>query len=178
MAETRERALRAAVEEVGEHGIRALTHARVDARAGLPKGSTSNWFRTRASLLAGLTTYIAQAERADAPVADVATAEDLVAALCALVETATGPQAQRTRVRLALALESAHDEKLLRPLREERVAMVRWATGLMVRVGADDPETAARTVLACGNGLVFHRLTMEPEAEIRPVIERCVSAFV
>ena len=35
-------------------GVRALSHARVDERAGLPPGSTSNWFRTRRALLGGV----------------------------------------------------------------------------------------------------------------------------
>ena len=78
MATTKDRALRAAVEEVGDNGIRALTHARVDARAGLPKGSTSNWFRTRAALVAGVVAHLADEERAMAPVKEVATAEELI----------------------------------------------------------------------------------------------------
>ena len=65
MASTRDRALDAAVELVGEQGIRALTHARVDERAGLPKGSTSNWFRTRDALVAGVITWLAESERAE-----------------------------------------------------------------------------------------------------------------
>jgi DNA-binding transcriptional regulator YbjK len=34
---------------LGTEGLRALTHARVDECAGIPKGSTSNYFRTRAA---------------------------------------------------------------------------------------------------------------------------------
>ena len=64
-AATRERALDAAVELLGVHGLRALTHARVDERAGLPLGSTSNWFRTRRALLGGVVDWIAERERAD-----------------------------------------------------------------------------------------------------------------
>ena len=59
MSATRERSLAAAASLVGTQGTRALTHARVDAEAGLPRGSTSNHFRTRASLLAGLAAWIA-----------------------------------------------------------------------------------------------------------------------
>ena len=65
MAATRDRALEAAVRLVGEQGIRALTHARVDEEAGLPKGSTSNWFRTRDALVAGVLVWIAEQERAE-----------------------------------------------------------------------------------------------------------------
>ena len=41
---------------------------------------------------------------------------------------------------------------------------------------ARHPNEAARTLLACGNGITFHRLTVDPDAEIRPVIERAVRA--
>jgi DNA-binding transcriptional regulator YbjK len=64
-AGTRERGLDAAVELLGAEGVRALTHARVDERAGLPPGSTSNWFRTRRALLGGVVDWIAERERAD-----------------------------------------------------------------------------------------------------------------
>ena len=59
------RALDAALTLVGEQGVRALTHARVDAAAGLPRGSTSNWFRTRDALVAGVVIHLAESERAE-----------------------------------------------------------------------------------------------------------------
>ena len=176
MATTKDRALRAAVEEVGEHGIRALTHARVDARAGLPKGSTSNWFRTRAALLAGVIEHLGNEERAMAPAGDVTTPEDLVELVCSMIETASGPQAARTRVRLAISLEVAHHPDLLAPLQVQRTRFVDWMADLLAQLGGQHPAQAARTLLACGNGLLFHKLTVDPGAEIRPVIERCVRA--
>jgi DNA-binding transcriptional regulator YbjK len=176
MAITKDRALRAAVALVGDNGIRALTHARVDARAGLPKGSTSNWFRTRTALLAGLIEHLADEERAMAPSHDISTADDLVELRCTLVEVASGPQAARTRVRLALSLEAVHHPDLLAPLQAQRAAFVEWAADLLAQVGAQHPKDAARTLLACGNGLLFHKLTVESDAEIHPVIERCVRA--
>ena len=179
MPSTRTRALDAALTVVAENGIRALTHARVDERAGLPKGSTSNWFRTRAALVAGLVAFIAEGERADAanlPQLRVTTPEDLVDLLCALIETETGPEAPRTRVRMALSLEAAHDTELLAPLIRQRAIFLQWTASLLRDVGARHPDESARTLLACGNGLVFHRLTVDPEAQIRPVIERAVRA--
>ena len=44
------RALDAAIDLLGTQGLRALAHTRVDERASLPKGSTSNYFRTRQAL--------------------------------------------------------------------------------------------------------------------------------
>ena len=97
-AATRERALEAAVELLGAEGIRALSHARVDDRAGLPPGSTSNWFRTRRSLLAGVVNWIAERERADldpAATPAITGPDGLVEGLCAMAELQTGPFATR-----------------------------------------------------------------------------------
>ena len=54
MTASRSRAVEAAIDLVGTEGLRALTHARVDERAGLPKGSTSDYFRSRQVLLSGV----------------------------------------------------------------------------------------------------------------------------
>src|SRR5687768_14690292 len=114
-AATRQRALEAAVELLGAEGVRALSHARVDERAGLPPGSTSNWFRTRRALLGGLVDWIAEHERADfdpAAMTAVTGLDGLIESLCALVELQTGPFATRTRARFALFLELAGNPEL------------------------------------------------------------------
>ncbi|QKJ18838.1 TetR/AcrR family transcriptional regulator [Microbacterium hominis] len=179
MASTRTRALDAALALVGEEGIRALTHARVDERAGLPRGSTSNWFRTRDALVAGVVTWLSEQERADfenAPALVIDTPDDLVEALTQAVALYTGPLAARTRARYALFLEGAGDPELLAPLIAQRAVFVAWTTDLLARVGAPDPAAAVRTVMAAGDGLTLHRVTVDPDAEIRPVIARAVRA--
>lgn len=177
MATTRERALDAALALVGEQGIRALTHARVDERAGLPKGSTSNWFRTRDALVSGVVAWLAERERADFSRAEppvIRTPEGLIDALSAMIAVETGPSADRTRARYALFLEGAGDPELLAPLLEQRRAYVAWTTGLLAAVGAPSPAAAVRTLMAAADGLVLHRVTVDPDAAIRPVVERVV----
>lgn len=177
MASTRDRALDAALALVGEQGIRALTHARVDERAGLPKGSTSNWFRTRDALVAGVVGWLAETERAEFSTSDappVDTPEHLIDALSGVIAYQTGPRASRTRARYALFLEGAGDPELLAPLLAERRLFVEWTIGLLAHIGARSPEEAARALMAAGDGLVLHRVTVDPEAEIRPVVERAV----
>ena len=80
-----------AVAVVGERGIRALSHTRVDERAGLPKGSTSNWFRTRSALLAGVVSHIAESERGDfgAGPPSLSTSDEMTRAFTAMVEVET-----------------------------------------------------------------------------------------
>jgi len=181
MAITRERALEAALELLGEQGIRGLTHARVDVRAGLPRGSTSNWFRTRDALFAGVITWLAEVERSEfaaggAP--QITTPDELVDALSGFIAVQTGPLAGRTRARYALFLEGNSDPELLAPLLQQRALYVDWTAALLAGIGATHPAEAARTLMATGEGLVLHRLTIDPDAEIRPVIERAVRACI
>ena len=84
MTPTKLRVLEAAVELLGTEGLRALTHARVDAQAGVPKGSTSNYFRTRAQLLIGVGDWIGERDLADASAAAAMpqSADELVEMMC------------------------------------------------------------------------------------------------
>ncbi|MEZ0446879.1 TetR/AcrR family transcriptional regulator [Cellulomonas sp. ICMP 17802] len=177
MPTTKERALDAAVELLGAEGVRALSHARVDARAGLPAGSTSNWFRTRRALLAGIVDWMAELERADGP--PVAPDPDALAdGLCAMLELQTGPFAARTRARYALFLELASDTELGAPLRHQRHEFERWTEQLVTAAGIPDPVPAARALMALGDGLMLHRLTVDPTLDMRPAVERTVRALM
>jgi DNA-binding transcriptional regulator YbjK len=179
-AGTRERALEAAVGLLGVEGVRALTHARVDERAGLPPGSTSNWFRTRRALLGGIVDWIAERERADfdpASVPAMTEVEGLVDAFCAAVELQTGPFAARTRARYALFLELAGDPELAEPLRRQRHEFERWTEQIVTDVGITDPVPATRALMALADGLLLHRLTVDPTLAVRPAIERAVRAL-
>ncbi|WP_295658217.1 TetR/AcrR family transcriptional regulator [uncultured Nocardioides sp.] len=179
-AGTRERALEAAVELLGSEGVRALSHARVDARAGLPPGSTSNWFRTRRALLGGLVDWIADRERSDfdpAAMPAISRVEDLVDGLCAMADLQTGPFASRTRARYALFLELADDPELGEPLRRQRREFEQWTERLVTAVGIVDATPATRALMALADGLLLHRLTVDPALELRPVIERAVRAL-
>lgn len=174
---TRERALQAAVDLVGTHGVRALTHGRVDAAAGLPAGSTSNHFRTRAALLDGVVTWIAEHERADfawtGTDAVPRTPEEFVALLTSMVEVQTTAHAVRTRARYALFLESGSPEAQA-ALRAQRRAFERWLAEMVATIGLPDSPDTVRAIMACSDGLVLHRLTVDPDAPVRPAIERVV----
>ncbi|MBN0041823.1 TetR family transcriptional regulator [Cellulosimicrobium cellulans] len=179
-AATRERALDAAVEVLGTDGVRALSHARVDRRAGLPPGSTSNWFRTRRALLAGVVDWIAERERADfdpGSMPEIAGVDGLVDGLCAMTEVQAGPFATRTRARYALFLELAGDAELGEPLRQQRHAFERWTERIVVSVGIPDPVPATRALMGLCDGLLLHRLTVDPGLDLRPAVERAVRAL-
>lgn len=176
-ATTRERGLEAAVELLGAEGVRALSHARVDERAGLPPGSTSNWFRTRRALLGGVVDWIAERERADfdrTALPAIEGPDGLIDGLCAMVELQTGAFAVRTRARYVLFLELAGDPELGEPLRRQRREFEEWTEAIIVAAGIPDPVPATRAIMALGDGLLLHRLTVDPDLDIRPAIERAV----
>jgi DNA-binding transcriptional regulator YbjK len=179
-AATRERALEAAVELLGAEGVRALSHARVDERAGLPTGSTSNWFRTRRALLAGVVDWIAERERADfdpAAMSAISGVDDLLGGLCAMLELQAGLFAARTRARYALFLELSGDPELGEPLRRQRREFERWAERIVAAVGIAAPAPATRALMALCDGLLLHRLTVDPGLDMRPAVERVVRSF-
>ncbi|WP_193596652.1 TetR/AcrR family transcriptional regulator [Microbacterium sp. YJN-G] len=174
MSSTRHRALEAAVDLVGTHGIRALTHGRIDAAASLPPGSTSNHFRTRAALLAGVIEWIAERERADAGIPDITTRDEFVSALSRMIAAQSGPLAARTRARYALFLEA--DDDAVRPLREQRAGMEAWVRGILSRLGGEDAAGRTAFLMATGEGLLLHRLTVDPDAPIEAVVARAIDA--
>lgn len=174
MSSTRRRALDAAVTLIGTEGIRALTHGRVDAAASLPPGSTSNYFRTRAALVAGVTEWIARQELGDAGVPEIRSRDELVGALTRMIEVQSGPLAARTRARYALFLEA--DEDAVRPLREQRLGIEAWVRGILTTLGGEAAARQTAFLMAAGDGLLLHRITVDPGAPIEAVIARAVDA--
>src|SRR5919202_1583333 len=110
MANRRNEILDAAIAVLGESGIHALTHRAVDAAAGLPAGSTANYFRTRDALLDAVVERFAARERANWE--DLAarmcptTPQELAHALTLFAHDVTGPQRTLTLARYAILVEA------------------------------------------------------------------------
>lgn len=168
----RDRALTAAIDLLGTEGLRALTHARVDDRAGLPKGSTSNYFRTRTALLDGVADWML---RREVPEVEAAlrpeSADDLVDELCQLYDFMTGPNAVTTTARTVLWMESAANERLRRALLNGRAVMMAMLVPALARLGARDPVAAADALGACFQGLFLQRFARAEEIDPRPLLE-------
>lgn len=159
---------------VGTEGVRALTHGRVDAAASLPPGSTSNHFRTRAALMTGVIEWIARQERSDAEPPRIHTRDDFVASLTGMIEAQSGRFAVRTRARYALFLEA--DEETTRPLREQRAGMEGWVRSILLDLGGDLATTHTVFMMATCDGLLLHRISVDPDAPVEAVIRRAVDA--
>jgi DNA-binding transcriptional regulator YbjK len=171
------RVVEAAVDLVGTEGLRSLTHARVDERAGLPKGSTSNYFRNRRALLAGVVEGIVDRELPSVGVAFAPSSPDeLVGALCALFEHLTTVNRTVTTARLVLFMEASHDGELREALSRGRAAMEAVGVVALARLGARDPHAAGVAVAACFEGLLLHRIARHDPTDPRQTFELVVRA--
>jgi DNA-binding transcriptional regulator YbjK len=177
MPSTRERAVASAIELLGTQGLRALTHARVDEAAGLPPGSTSNSFRTRAALLEGVADEIVRIELSGVGEPEVPdTADDVIDLLSRTLELATGQGRVLTTARVVLFAEASHDERLRALLDRGRAAMEGWMAVLLRRFDVSDPAAAGAAMMACYEGLMLHRIARHDTTDPRPTFELVVRA--
>ena len=169
------------------HGMRGLTHRAVDAAAGLPPGSTSYYFRSRAALVAGCVQRLLDRDLADdVPVAEAAarTGPDaLVAALTAIGVRMATTERTRTLARYELSLAAVRDPALRAELVRGGDTIRSRGAALLGRAGAADPDAAAAEVAALLDGLVFTALVRGPAdpdtlaAWLRPVLHRVLAAL-
>ncbi|MUL43692.1 hypothetical protein FZ103_21425 [Streptomonospora sp. PA3] len=162
----RRRAADAAIEIVADEGLRGLTHRAVDARAGLPAGSTSSCFRTRLALLRGVLDRIVELDEADLermPTTgwDVGSPEHREALVDLLVELLAywlGPARARTRARLELYLDAARRPELTEALRAANRRFLDRAAVAMRASETPAPEAAARLLLVQLDGVLYDAL--------------------
>lgn len=167
----------AAIELLGTGGMRALTHRAVDTRAGLPPGSTSNYFRTSAALLQGVVEHmvaveIPQVAAGGAPSSPQALADRLVA----LFDFSTGPNRVMTAARLALFVEAGHDEDVRSMLARGRATFEGLIRAEFAAAGSPDPALATHLLGACFEGLFIQRIGQFGEVDARRIIEAVVRA--
>ncbi|KAA6435201.1 TetR family transcriptional regulator [Agrococcus sediminis] len=170
MSTTRDRVVAAAIELLGTEGARGLTHRRVDERAGLPEGSTSNHFRTRAALVEGASDGLVAAEMLGLRAMRVESADDLVEQSAQLIELVTGPLRVATAARHVLFLEAAHDVRLRERISASRAGYVAVVEGALRDLGAPEPERAAEALMAASEGIILHRIARGDASDPRPAL--------
>lgn len=182
MSQTRARAVDAAIELLGTRGLHALTHGKVDTAAGLPKGSTSNHFRTRAALVRGVVEQLEERDREDlSRLYDVAvpSVDHLVDAIAGFVTTMTTTGRVRTVARYTLAMEATHDPQVRASLNRGHELLRDWGSRVLTDLGTHDPDTAVRSLMAYVDGLIMHALArpdvVEPREQFARVVRACVT---
>ncbi|MEV4108735.1 hypothetical protein [Nonomuraea sp. NPDC049695] len=102
----RERLQDTAIEVLAEHGGRGLTHRAVDTAAGVPLGTTKNYFPTRQALLRAAAERCVELYR-DVPRPAPSDRKTLVAMMSALLADVAGPGRPRLLAYLELQAEAA-----------------------------------------------------------------------
>jgi DNA-binding transcriptional regulator YbjK len=179
MSDRRTAILDAALELVGTQGMRGLTHRAVDAAAGLPPGSTSNYFRTREALVVAITERFIARERAMAtgPQDSVdPTPAGVASALGRFVDRALGQDRAVTLARYAILVETAQNPSLREGMAGGAGEVDAWARDLITRAGSRDPARDHGLLANYVTGLVLHELALpspdlDAEARIRALID-------
>jgi len=168
MASRRDDLLDAAITVVGESGVRGVTHRAVDAAAGRPAGSTSNYFRTRDALLNAVVQRFVVRERANwddiAAQLSPTTPEELARALAAAALDQTGPHRTLTLARYAILGEAAIHPPLRQQLLLSGARVRTWFLNWLRVIGSTDPEHDGPIIMNHYTGLVLHQLAMPDPA--------------
>ena len=183
MPNRRETLLDAAVQVLGEHGIRALTHRAVDAEAGVAAGSTANYFPTREALLEAIIERVSAMERDrfDEMAANVCpmTPAELGRSVAGWVREATGARRALTLSRYAILVEAGHNAKIRRQLAETGSRVNAWFANWLALIGSRDSDRDVHVLGDYLTGLMLHQLTIpdpgfDPAGTITALLESLV----
>ena len=160
----RERIADAALELLGERGARALTFRAVDTRAGVPTGTTSNYFASRGLLLRGLAERIFErlTPSPDRVAGIGARAEDPSAAAVAYVEDVARRLLEAPMLALALVelrLEAGRTPAIAEVVRPFLDAGQGDDAAFHERAGLPGGPDAVRLLHHAIDGLVLDALT-------------------
>jgi DNA-binding transcriptional regulator YbjK len=171
MARRRDEVLDAAIAVLGEQGSRAFTHRSVDRAAGVPLGTTANYFATREALVDGVIERFAALERAawEQITAQIrpTTAAELAHALTLFVRDAIGSQRNLVLARYALFLEATREPRLRDQLVATAAQVRQWGSAWLAAIGSSDPAADTRILLDQLDGIILHQLAM-PDASYDP----------
>ena len=147
-------------------GARGLTHRAVDREAGLPEGTTSNFFRTREALLAA---SVRRHAELDVPAAGGSNP------VLAMVEHIAAPARRALLVaRYELFLESTRRDALHVELSAARERFVAMAETLLAARGCTHARTHAVQLVATVDGILVDQLLAANSALDRAAIEDLV----
>ena len=163
--------LDAAIQILGERGVRAVTHRAVDAEAGVSAGSTANHFSTREALFAAIVERFAERERQNfealATTVVPTTPAELGRTLGTFVRHGTTRNRTLTLCRCALLVESANNPALREHIASTGRRVGTWFTAWLRLIGSTDPDHHRHVVGNYVTGLTLHQLAM-PDPHFDP----------
>ncbi|HTX96829.1 MAG TPA: TetR family transcriptional regulator [Mycobacterium sp.] len=179
--ERRAQLLDAAIGILADVGIGGLTHRQVDERAGLPAGTTSNYFRTRQALLEATAARTADLHWRRVEVLRAATeslTRDGVKELLTRLLSDPDEQARRyTLARFELFMEGTRRPELRPFLAQLQAAAVKSATLIFEAAGYAPTPEQMDELSRLLNGYVFSRLTMPGNDDPAGLVQRLLTQF-
>jgi DNA-binding transcriptional regulator YbjK len=144
----------AALTVLAAEGARGLTHRAVDRAAGVPEGTTSNYFRTREALLAAV---VQRHVEHDIPPGDPPA--DIAELVLAMVTHIAAPARRALLVaRYELFLESTRRPALHAELDAARARFVAMAETVLNARGCAHPHAHAAQLVAVVDGILVDQL--------------------
>jgi AcrR family transcriptional regulator len=163
--------LDAAIQILGERGVRAVTHRAVDAEAGVSAGATANYFSTRDALFAAIVERFAERERQNfeelATTVVPTTPAELGRTLGVFLRDGTTRNRTLTLCRCALLVESANNPGLREHIASTGKRVGAWFTAWLRLIGSTDPEHHMHVIGNYVTGLTLHQLAM-PDPHFDP----------
>ena len=173
--------LDAAIGILADVGVGGLTHRQVDDRAGLPAGTTSNYFRTRQALLEATAarTVDLHWQRVDALRAAIGplTPEGVKALMTRMISEPDEQARRYTLARFELFMEGTRRPELRPFLIELQAAAVKSATLIFEAAGFTPTAQQMDELSRLLNGYVFSQLTIPGEDDPAGLVDRLLSAF-
>jgi DNA-binding transcriptional regulator YbjK len=189
----------AAIDLIADAGMRGLTHRAVDARAGLPQGTTSAYLRTRKALVEAVVRRLADLDQRDldttelpagiaAPALTASDLDSIAAGIASLLDRWLTVERRRTLARYHCVLAASHHPEL-RSILDHGQSSRAQARALLAAAGAPDPVRAGDHLVACIDGLLFDRLagagaltaprpgTLASRADLTSAVRAVLAAF-
>jgi DNA-binding transcriptional regulator YbjK len=182
--ERRNQILDAAIDILCDDGVGGLTHRQVDGCAGVPAGTTSNYFRTRQALLEATAArtvdlHWQRVEMLQSGIGPIS--RDTLKALMIRMLDPDEQFRRWTLARFELFMESTRREELRPLMKELQAAAVKSATLLFEAAGFTPTPERIDELSRVLNGYVFSNLTVVPEPgsqDAAGLVERLLSAFL
>jgi DNA-binding transcriptional regulator YbjK len=168
--ERRKQILDAAIDILADTGVGGVTHRQVDERAGLPTGTTSNYFRTRLALLEAVTAHVAdmhwQRVAVLQSVVDRPQSSDGVTALMTRMISDPDERARRGHIaRFELFLEGTRRPELRPALNDIQAAAMKSAQLILESAGFNPSTDQMGELSRLLNGLAFSQITVPQSAQ-------------
>ncbi|MCW2559013.1 MAG: hypothetical protein JWP55_2977 [Mycobacterium sp.] len=182
--ERRSQILDTAIDILCDDGVGGLTHRQVDTRAGVPAGTTSNYFRTRQALLEATAArtvdlHWQRVELLQSGIGPIS--RDTLKALMIRMLDPDDQFRRWTLARFELFMESTRREELRPLMKELQAAAVKSATLLFEAAGFTPNPERIDEVSRVLNGYVFSNMTVVPDPgsqDAAGLVERLLSAFL